>query len=110
MSKKTPAKPAAQERDIPLIWHIPEDLISGYATNMLVQIGDHELYVSFFETPPPILFGPKDVENLESVKAKCIARIVITPERMATFIELLQKQLDIFNEKKKAATKSNGSD
>ena len=83
-----------------MVWIFPEDLVSGYATNMLVQAGESELYVSFFEAPPPILLGPEDVKNLESVNAECIARIVISPDRLPKFIEVLQKQLDTFNLKK----------
>jgi hypothetical protein len=107
MSKKSSAKAAAKERQIPVKWDFPEDLVSGYATNMVVQVGEHELFVSFFETPPPFVLTPQDAETLESVRAECIARIVIAPERMPKFIEVLQKQLDLFNESKKAAAKEN---
>lgn len=101
-NRRTKAKPkvAAGERQVPMVWGFPEDMISGYATNMLVQAGEHELYVSFFEAPPPVLLGPEDVKNLESVNAECIARIIIAPERMPEFIGVLQKQLDTFNQKK----------
>jgi hypothetical protein len=110
MPKKLTAKAANQEREIPIIWDYPEDLVSGYATNLLVQVGEHELFVSFFETPPPLLLAPRDVEKLENVRAECIARIVIAPERVPKFIEVLQRQLDLFNKNKKAAEKSNGSE
>jgi hypothetical protein len=106
--KKPPTKAKSKERVIPLIWNYPEDLISGYATNILVQNGEQELYVSFFEAQPPILLSPEDADKLESVKAECFARIIITPDRLAKFIEVLKKQLDVFNAKK-AAEKSSGS-
>lgn len=106
MSKKPTNKPAAEEREISLVWNIPEDLISGYATNILVQIGEHEFFVSFFETLPPVVLKPQDVEKLENVNAECFARVVIAPDRMQSFIDVLQRQLDLFNEKKKAATKA----
>jgi hypothetical protein len=108
MRKRPAAKKKPQERVIPIIWNFPEDLISGYATNIVVQNGEQELYVSFFEAQPPILLAPEDAEKLESVNAECIARIVITPDRMAKFIDVLQKQLNVFNSKK-AAEKSSGS-
>jgi hypothetical protein len=109
MSKKPTAKAANPERTIPIVWDFPEDLVSGYATNMLVQVGEHELFVSFFETPPPLIFSPQDAEKLEGVRAECIARIVISPERLGKFIEVLQQQLETFNENKKGAKKINGS-
>ena len=116
MPKKPTAKSVSLEREIPLIWDIPEDLVSGYATNILVQTGEHEFFVSFFETPPPVLLKPTDVEKLESVRAECIARLIISPERIQSFIDALQQQLDGYNKKKaelstknKAGTKPNGS-
>jgi len=105
MPKTSSKKAVVHEREIPLIWDVPEDLITGYATNMLVQVGEHELYISFFETPPPLLLDPKEAEKLENVRAECFARIVIAPERMEGFIRVLQRQLDAFNEKKKAEAK-----
>src|SRR4051812_37655618 len=108
-TKKVPVKAIRIDREIPLVWNIPEEIMSGYATNMLVQAGEHEFFVSFFETPPPIIINPSDVEKLESVTAECIARVVISSERMESFIEVLQRQLDAFKETKKANAKRNGS-
>jgi hypothetical protein len=102
----TKAKTPTKQRQIPMVWNFPVDLVSGYATNMLVQTGESELYVSFFEAPPPVLFGPEDAKKLESFTAECIARLVISPDRMAKFIEVLQQQLNAFNEKKKAKKSS----
>jgi hypothetical protein len=100
MAKKKTAASTPQERQIPMIWDIPEDMGSGYATNMLVQSGEHEFFVSFFEANPPVILDPKDIEKIESVRADCIARVIISAERMGRFIEVLQQQLDRHNEKK----------
>ena len=101
MPKKSAKKAVLpDERQIPVNWTFPVDLVSGYATNMLVQSGESELYVSFFEVPPPVLFGPEDTKTLESVTAECIARIIISPDRLGKFIEVLQQQLKNFNQKK----------
>lgn len=89
-----------------MVWNFPDDLLSGYATNILVQSGDQELYVSFFEIQHPVLLKPEDITKVESVNAECIARIVVTPERLTLFIDVLQKQLTAFKAKK--AQKANG--
>jgi len=48
-------------RGLPIKWQIPEDLISRYATNLVVQHTEHEFTISFFEAEPPILLGtPED--------------------------------------------------
>lgn len=104
MSKKSTSKPATQEREIPLAWNIPSDLRSGYATNMMVQVGEHEIFVSFFETTPPVIFKPADMEKVGSVTAECIARIVIAPDRMQAFIDVLQTQLGLYRKKKAEET------
>lgn len=102
-------KKQTQERFVPTIWNFPDDLLSGYATNILVQLGDEELFVSFFELQHPVLLSPQDAKKLESVKAECIARIVVTPGRLSAFIDVLQKQLNIFKAKKAKSQKPNGS-
>ena len=111
MPKTRAAKKKTQERVIPMVWNFPDDLLSGYATNMLVQAGEQELFISFFELQQPVLLAPEDAAKLESVKAECIAKIIVTPERLTAFIEVLQKQLDAYKLKKARAqkSKSNGS-
>jgi len=108
MPKTRTAKKKPQERIIPMVWNFPDDLLSGYATNILVQTGEQELFISFFELQQPVVLAPEDVAKIESVNAECIARIIVTPERLSKFIEALQKQLDTFNAKKAATQKSNG--
>ena len=103
MPKTRSTKKKLQERNIPMIWNFPEDLLSGYATNILVQAGEQELFVSFFEIQHPILLKPDDINTVESVKAECFAKIIVTPERLATFIPVLQQQLDAFNTKRSKA-------
>jgi len=92
-----------------VLWEIPEGLMSGYATNMLVQVSDQEFYLSFFEATPPIMFRPEDADKLEGVRAECIARIIVSPDRMAKFVDVMQQQLDTFNKKKKGTGGSDGT-
>ncbi|HEX7723997.1 MAG TPA: hypothetical protein VF397_17670 [Pyrinomonadaceae bacterium] len=107
MPKTRSTKKKPQERTIPMVWNFPDDLLSRYATNILVQTGDQELYVSFFEIQHPVLLEPGDINKVESVNAECIAKIVVTPERLTLFVDVLQKQLTAFKAKK--AQKANGS-
>ncbi len=83
--------------------------MAGYATNILVQKGDQEIFLSFFEIQHPVLLKPEDIQNVESVRAECIAKIIVTPERLANFIEVMQKQLEAFNVKRSKTEKSNGT-
>ncbi len=85
-------------RQLPLEWHIPEHLPCQYATNIVAQHTKHEFILSFFRASPPIILGsPKSAEEqirrLESVRAECVARVIVAPGRMAEFVEVLQSNL-----------------
>ena len=91
------------EKQIPVEWHIPEQIVSRYASNMVVQNTGQEFIISFFEIFPPLLFGtPADLaklDQLESVRAECIARIIVSKDRMPKFIEALQTNFERGTEK-----------
>lgn len=68
---------------------------SVFATNLLIQQGEHEMILSFFEIQPPFLIGTAD-ENLALLKkvglrADCMARITISKERFEGFADAMKK-------------------
>src|SRR5690349_16522991 len=84
---------------VPIKWHVPEDITPRYATNFVVQFTGHEFVLSFFETRPPIVLGSPEeqreqLENLGSVRANCVAQIVVSPTRMIELVKLLNQQLE----------------
>lgn len=82
--------------ELPVEWYVPESIVSRYATNMVVQYTGQEFIISFFDLKPPIILGEpnKDaLENLKSVRAECIARVIVSPSRMPKFVEVLQTNL-----------------
>ena len=93
-----------EEREVPLEWYVPGGTISRYATNMIVQHTDQEFVISFFESAPPLLIGRPTKEQLEGLKvrAECVARIIITKERMPIFLETLHTNFERFMAKKEA--------
>lgn len=89
---------------IPLEWHYPDDLITRYSNNMLVQHGENEFFLSFFEIRPPILVGSEEerrqqLANTESIRAECVARLTVSPDTLENFIEALQANLDRYRDK-----------
>jgi len=81
------------------------DVDGKYATHLVVQHSDCEFTISFFEVRPPVILGPEQevkaqLENTESVSAKCVARIVVAQERMPSFIQALQVNYEKFAERK----------
>jgi hypothetical protein len=100
------------EIDIPIEWYIPESLMSRYATNMIVQNSEHEYIISFFDMRPPIIIGvpPKEVlEHLKSIRATCVAQLIVAKDRMPGFVEAMQTHVTKF-ESKKTVSKSIGEE
>lgn len=84
---------------LPVNWHFPENLQSRYATNVIVQSGQFELIISFFEAQVPLLLGqPEDnkakLKQLGAVQAECVSKIIVSPEIVPTIIQTLQTGLD----------------
>lgn len=84
---------------LPVHWHFPEGLISRYANNMLVQAGQFEFIISFFEMQIPILSGgPEEnkaiLEKMASVQADCVGKIIIPRELVPELIKALQAELE----------------
>lgn len=63
---------------------------------MVVQNTGQEFIISFFDLKPPLIVGTPSKEvldNLKSIRAECIARVIVTPSRMPKFVEALQTNL-----------------
>ena len=87
---------------IPIEWKIPDDIVSRFANNILVQQGENEFILSFFEVLPPVLLGsPEEVEakleEVEAVQAECVARIIVPAEKMLDFVRAMSENLDRFH-------------
>jgi hypothetical protein len=100
-------EPVQQTRAIPIEWYVPDHIESKYANNLVVQHGENEIIISFFETRPPLILGtPEDIERLarlESIRSECVARIIVSPSKMPAFIEALQTNYQRYVTKKQEA-------
>lgn len=84
---------------VPLEWHIPEGIVSRYASNILVQHTEHEFILYFFETRPPLLLGSEEeqrtaLHGIQSVKAECFASIVVAAGRFPSFVDALKTNME----------------
>ena len=98
------------KKNIPIEWYVPEDITSRYSNNIVVQHTDSEFIVSFFETIPPALIGsPENIkaqlDNVEKIRSKCVARIIISPGKMKAFIQALNGNLEKFLSRKESVAK-----
>jgi|SRR5579872_3509438 len=94
-----PDEPAAQALALRVDWNgAAQELPLKHANQMIVQVYNGELFVSFFALSPPVTLGAPDnqirqPENAESLRPECVARLVITPEFARETIRSLQEQL-----------------
>ncbi len=83
-------------------WHVPEGIQSRYANNVLVQAGQYEFTISFFEVQVPLLSGSPEenkakLQQMRSVRADCVSKIVIPPNLVQGLMDALQTELDKFS-------------
>jgi hypothetical protein len=86
---------------LPIEWHVPDELVTRYANNLLVQHTEHEFILSFFELQPPLTVGSPEeqaaqLQAVGAVRAECVARVVISASRMASFVETLRSSSEKF--------------
>lgn len=84
-----------EEVKIPIKWHMPENIISRYASNVLVHALENEFLISFFEIKPEIRLDPNTPLPKEA-RADCIANIIMSPHKIPLFIDALTKQYNKF--------------
>ncbi len=87
------------EVSLPIDWHYPENLLSRYANNVLVQNGKYEFVIAFFEMQIPMLLGiPEEnlakLKEMGSIRAECVSKIVLSPEVISGLISALQIELE----------------
>jgi hypothetical protein len=108
--KKAPEEAAPNEGiGVPVEWHYPEGLIGRYSNNIVVQFGENECHISFFEIRPPLIFGsPEEMKEqakkLKSVRAECVSRIIIAK----AFVPQILKAIQETWEKHQAQLEGNG--
>lgn len=101
MAKKKSSRPTDEEpRDLYLSidWGDGSGP-GGYANHLLVQEGEHEFYLSFYDLRPPTTLGedPKDAyERLKGskIRPQCVGRIVIAKDRLEDFAEAINSTIE----------------
>jgi hypothetical protein len=98
MGEKVQGQSEDHNLNLPIDWHVSEDIQSRYASNVHVQAGEHELILSFFETVLPILVGSPEENKTKllqqgAIRAECVARIIVDPDLVPRLIEALQTTL-----------------
>src|SRR5437762_12588 len=85
---------------LPIEWHSGPEIVTRYVNQATVQFGPKECHVSFFEIRPPFILDDdqeerkRKAQELKSIRAECVARIVVTHDFLPTLIQALQKVWD----------------
>lgn len=103
---KQPA-PSAQrlERPVPLVPTGSDSVVTHYASILAAQPVETNMLISFFEVHPPVFFGPPEqqmaqLERTKSVAAECVARVIVSAERLEEMINILSTALELLRAKK----------
>lgn len=80
---------------IPLEWHVSDQIVSRYANHLVIQRSEQNFYLSFFEAVPPLIIGgPAEtlaqLRELGAVRSECVARLVVSADRLPALITILQ--------------------
>ncbi len=101
MSETEHEQAFSQNVNLPIKWHVPESIQSRYATHVIVQAGQHEFIISFFETQLPFLMGQPEenkakLEQMEAIQAECVGRIIVAAEEFPSIIQAMQTTLEAY--------------
>src|SRR6266513_1215988 len=94
-----------EEVMLPIEWHVSENLQGHYANNVLVQPGQFEINLFFFESRIPLFTGLPEASreyllNHGEVRFECVGKMTVDPQLVPEIIKALQIGLDNYNASK----------
>lgn len=98
-------KSAFFQKKIELRHLYPDDLTSYFITNVIVQHQADHFILSFFESFSPPIIGETEEEKvaqfkkIKSIDAKCVSRLIVTPEKMRDLVTVFTENLKNYDEK-----------
>jgi hypothetical protein len=86
---------------IPVKWNVSETIHNQFVHNVIVQPGQNEITLFFFETHvPPYIGSPeenKEYLQQQAVRFECVGKFVVTPQFIPEIIKALETGLDNYN-------------
>lgn len=90
---------------LPIDLHVSDTIHNQYVQNLIVQPGQHEIALFFFETHVPPFVGSIE-ENKEyllnkgPIRFECVSKLIVAPQLVPEIIKALQVGLDNYNASK----------
>ncbi|MBM3301000.1 MAG: DUF3467 domain-containing protein [Deltaproteobacteria bacterium] len=90
-----------EEVTLRLRWQDASDLPTLYANQVYVSHAGGEFYVVFGEVQQPILLNltPDDLQKMGEIQVKPVAKLVFTPEAMASVLKALTDNVGSFKQR-----------
>lgn len=94
--------PADEEQEDPRVTfkverYVPDNLPQQYSDSMTVLHTENEFIVSFYLTEHPAAATKEELEEVKSLKSRCVARVIMSPGRIAGVIDALQQNFDKYS-------------
>ena len=96
-------------KQLPIKWNVPDTIITRFASNMIVQTIEDYFKISFFEMKPEIHLSAPSKPPTE-IKADCVASIIVTPDKFALIVKVLNRQLDNYQASQAQAKKETSTE
>ena len=93
-------KTTGEAHVVPVVPYIPDDLVLQFSDGVNVKHTGNEFIISFLQLEHPIASTEEEMGKIESVRNKCVARVVVTPKGMASLIDVLQRNFEKYENKK----------
>ncbi len=96
---------SSQGVTLPIEWYVPDTIHNQYVNNVIVQPGQYEITLFFFETRIPPYIGSPEA-NREyllkqgTVRFECVSKMTVAPQMVPEIIKALQTGLDNYNASK----------
>lgn len=81
------------EVTIPVENYLPDDTPTYYSDGMLVLHSANEFIISFLQTQYPLAGSKEDLQQVQSVKRKCVAQVIVSPTQFEAVTRALQENL-----------------
>lgn len=82
------------EVTIPVENYLPDDVPTYYSDGTLVLHSANEFIISFLQTEFPLAGSKEELEQIKSMRRKCITRVIVSPAHFQALAKAFQDQMD----------------
>ncbi|MGH9931231.1 MAG: DUF3467 domain-containing protein [Pyrinomonadaceae bacterium] len=85
---------ASAEVTIPVENYLPDDVPTYYSDGTLILHSANEFIISFMQTEFPLASSREELQELTSIRRKCVARVIVSPAQFQAIAKVSQEQMD----------------